>query len=571
MANAAETGWGVGEGDGSARQLRPADSAPVSPTLAELVAAADTDQVPVLRALLQMSHAVLCARYFDEALEAIAHHSMLALGAASVSISRWEHQDNVLRTLINVGDLAPGEERWPDDELYPVTGDHKVLRLLQQGLPYINSIDSTDCTAEDLVTLLKVGKECELAVPVMHEDTMWGEIWATGVDGRRFGPDDVQVLQAIAAHTAVAIGRSELFSAVWSQAFEDPLTGLANRRRLDEIFDEMEIDEVHPALLVCDLDGFKAVNDRHGHPAGDELLRTVADALNRTAASTAGSLVARMGGDEFCIVLPRSSLADAEHFAVTATRCITELAGRDISLSWGASVYGSAVNTGPALFGAADSGLLQSKRLGPGRFSVGVVDTDTRGVPSGAVRSRGSDAARLAPDIVPQVVDILDAHGPSTPAAALQILAFQICKTVNAAAWAVSITTDDGGGVRSMQGIESSRDRVSGLRVLAVSDDSTYRLADYPATSRAIQTGEPFLAAVDLPESDPSEVALLEQLGYVAVLGVAATDGTDHYLLEIFSDTGSGELAAIQPHARVLANYCCNPHVRHDQPKPNQP
>jgi diguanylate cyclase (GGDEF)-like protein len=532
----------------------------VDPTFSDLLQAADSTQVHVLRALLQMSHSVLCAHYFDEALEAIAHHSLTALGAASVSISRWERQDKVLRTLINVGDLGDGEEHWPEDELYPDT-DREVMQLLQQGLPYIIAIDDPGRTPQELETLTRLGKESEIAVPVMHNDAMWGELWAAGVNGRRFGPDDVQVLQAIAAHTAVAIGRSELFSAVWRQAFEDPLTGLANRRGVDEVFDDMDIDEVRPALLVCDLDGFKEVNDRHGHPAGDALLCTVADALADAAAQAPGSLVARMGGDEFCIVLPGCTLEDAERLAVTATRTIIEQAGQHVSLSWGAAIYSPLIATGPTLTATADAALLHSKRLGPGRFSVGVADQEP--APTAGIRRRGDDASprqRLA-ELVPRMVEVLDVNRPATATAALEILAVQVCNAIDAAAWSVSVTTGDGTGMRARRGVESSRDDASGLRVLVTSTDIEYQLADYPATARAIATGTPFLAAVDLAESDPNEVALLEELGYRAVLGVVAADRSHHYLLEIYSDTGHRELTQAMPFVRVLANYCCRTHT----------
>ena len=82
-----------------------------------------------------------------------------------------------------------------------------------------------------------------------------GELWATGAGGRRFGLDDIQLLQAIAAHVAVAIGRTELFSMVWRYAFEDPLTGLANRRKIDEWTVLDEGGQSRPAVLVCDVDG----------------------------------------------------------------------------------------------------------------------------------------------------------------------------------------------------------------------------------------------------------------------------------------------------------------------------
>lgn len=527
------------------------------PAMSELLDGAGTERVDVLRSLLHMSQAVLRARYFDEVLEVVAHHTLSVLDAASVSISRWERDEDVLRTLINTGKLGPGEEPWPENETYPVDVDRRIMQLLRQGLPYIHSID--DPSPDGSSVLWTVQKESELAVPVMYNDAMWGELWVSGTDGRRFGADDVQLLQAIAAHMAVAVGRSQLFSTVWRQAFEDPLTGLANRRGLDQAFADMTVEEVRPALLVCDLDGFKDVNDQRGHPAGDALLRTVADALAATASALPGSVVARLGGDEFCVVLPRHGLKDAETFAVAATRAIIERAGEPISLSWGAAVSGAPVADGPALVAAADTALLQSKRLGPGRFSTGIADDNP--VPAAGVRRRGVLPV-LTVDLAAHVTGLLDRYPPQTPAQALQILAVQVCNVAGAAAWSLSVVTDDGQGIRAYRGVESARDGVSGLRVLAAPQDTEFALADYPATARALATGVPFLASVDLPESDPAEVALLEELGYRAVLVVTADDGTTRYTVEIYSDTGHTELAAVMAQVRVLAAFCCAPRRR---------
>ena len=86
-----------------------------------------------LRAVLRVSQAVLGAHRLDEALEVIAAESLAALDAASFSISRWERERGVLRTLINVGELGPGEERWPHDEQYPLAEYGEVAELLRQG------------------------------------------------------------------------------------------------------------------------------------------------------------------------------------------------------------------------------------------------------------------------------------------------------------------------------------------------------------------------------------------------------------------------------------------------------
>src|ERR1700733_14027431 len=105
---------------------------------------ADAAELPVLRALLRISQAVMRATFFDEALEVIAEQTLLALGGASVSISRWEPQIDAVRTLINVGALGQDEERWPDNELYSAAGDEPVSRLLHTGLPYFIAIDDDD-------------------------------------------------------------------------------------------------------------------------------------------------------------------------------------------------------------------------------------------------------------------------------------------------------------------------------------------------------------------------------------------------------------------------------------------
>ena len=79
------------------------------------------------------------------------------------------------------------------------------------------------------------------------------------------------------------------------------------------------------------------------------------------------------------------------------------------------------------------------------------------------------------------------------------------------------MTTEDGMGIRTIRGVHSVRDQISGLSVLRKVDTTTvYPLADYPATARVVASGEVFLAAIDLDDSDPAEIALLNRLGYRA-------------------------------------------------------
>jgi diguanylate cyclase (GGDEF)-like protein len=403
-----------------------------------------------------------------------------------------------------------------------------------------------------------LNKYSELAVPVMYMGAMWGELWATGAERRLFGPDDVRLLQAIAAQISVAIGTSELFSEVSRYAYQDPLTGLANRRRLDECLHELGDTAGNHTLLLCDLDGFKEVNDREGHFTGDALLRGVADVLGDVASGFQASLVARLGGDEFCVVLPAASLSEAERFAHAASGQIARELRPDVSVCWGVAADDSQKGTGHELIAAADAALLDAKRLGPGRVRLRALGD--RGLPAGVDRRRGfaRSGRRVTDDVVPRFVGLLDTIRPSSTLAALELLARELSTSLSAAGWTISVTTDDQTAIRAARGVASTLDPSSGLRVLGPPKDKDvlYTLAAYPSVARAIAEGSGFVAGVDLCGSDPAEVRVLRDLGYRAVLAVGIVDGPRGYLVEIYRDNDHTELLSVAPHARVLAHYC---------------
>lgn len=163
------------------------------------------------------------------------------------------------------------------------------------------------------------------------------------------------------------------------RAMHDPLTGLANRTLLQEVLQSVleqpgVIDRV--AVLACDLDGFKEINDRYGHAAGDEVLVHVAGVLR--AATARRGTVSRLGGDEFVVVVqdpdgPRAvfEVATAIHAALhepvrVARRRLNVAASIGIALASPDLVEGGA----PSLLAAADAALYRAKAAGRGRTEV---------------------------------------------------------------------------------------------------------------------------------------------------------------------------------------------------------
>lgn len=514
-----------------------------------------TTEQPVILAMLKISEAVAGANSFDEVLEVIAEQALVAVGAASLSVSRWEDDHSALRTLINVGDLGRHERRWPVDELYFYSGtDPQVTALLEHGHPYTNAIDAEDCPPSARRLLQELGKETELAVPVMCGDAVWGELWATGTGDRRFDHGDAQVLQAVAAQTAVALGRSELFSTVWAYAFEDPLTGIPNRRALDLRLADIDCATGPVAMLMCDLDGFKRVNDRDGHPAGDDLLRRVGATLADLVESTGGeAMVARLGGDEFCVLLPDSDLKAAQAFAERATRALRDVLDPSVGVSWGAALASSDSPRGRDLLAASDAALMESKRQGSARFSTTVT---TRPVLGGFGRRAHDGDRREGDQLIDIVVRYLQVNEHVSTIEALEMLATQVQYAFDCAAWAVSVVSDDGLLVQTPRKVDSIYRPDSGLTVLTDLGLWSAELADYPATAQALADQSTFVAAVGLPGSDVAETALLVDLGYRAVLGLGVRSSDRQYLLELFDHHGHEKLVAIAPLVQVLATFC---------------
>lgn len=184
------------------------------------------------------------------------------------------------------------------------------------------------------------------------------------------------VIVAIDVVIGIAAAAQALFGAEQHHrktAVLDPLTGLLNRqgleRRFEELAEQARLMNAPVSVLMCDVDHFKAINDSHGHAAGDAVLRDVAYELRKQLRSF--ELIYRIGGEEFLVVLPGaempSALALGNKLCEAARNCSSR--GLTVTLSVGvAALRGSEVKF-RAMFDAADQALYCAKRDGRDRVA----------------------------------------------------------------------------------------------------------------------------------------------------------------------------------------------------------
>jgi diguanylate cyclase (GGDEF)-like protein len=183
-------------------------------------------------------------------------------------------------------------------------------------------------------------------------------------------------LELVARRASDRIGFMRAFARSEIQASTDPLTGLPNRRALEDDVRRLVLAGTPYALAFGDLDHFKRINDLHGHGAGDEALRVFADVLRRGLRP--GDLFGRYGGEEFVIVLPNCEepevLRILERIREQLGIALIEASSPTFTVSFGVAPRQAAPRF-EAMISIADAALLQAKASGRNRVVVAGLET----------------------------------------------------------------------------------------------------------------------------------------------------------------------------------------------------
>lgn len=396
-----------------------------------------------------------------------------------------------------------------------------------------------------------------LDVPVLLRGQVWGRIQAVRIPGRRaFDAGDLSFLEAISAQVATAIARAEHVTELTQLAFEDALTGLANRRALDRWL-EPALARAHEAehdmaLLICDLDHLKILNDRQGHSVGDEALLHVAETITAVGRQHPDHFVARLSGDEFCLVLPDCSLGRARELAERVHGMIEVGDGAQITISSGLAVLSGTDGRAEELMSAADGALFSAKRAGRGRLSV-ASDAFSDAGPGGghwsAARAyRGRSSGPQGVGFIDDGLAALDALGVAPPQERLEAMLMAAVGGLDATAWSLSHVAPSSDRLQTLSAID-----LRGGNPKIIPDHDEYSLRSYPETERLLKEGGAFEVRVDDKTADRSERRLLVELGYDRLLAVGVPTPVGAWLIELYGDARSLPLLPMAATLRVLA------------------
>jgi len=324
--------------------------------------------------LNDMSAMLQTCQTSEEAFSTISHFVPKFFPDDSGALYLLRNSKNLLSSVTTWGQFPPTEEMFPPDDCWAVRSGrvHQVVDPDSElRCKHIGTSDS--------------GASALLCVPLMAQGVSLGilhvRFMSCSIQGRE--AEGLRVKQrlaiAVAENLSLALANLKLHEKLQNQAIRDPLTGLYNRRYLEETMDR----EVHRsrrlkaplAVVMMDLDHFKTFNDTFGHGAGDALLGALAHVI--TAGIRSEDIACRHGGEEFLLVLPGATLETTRERAENIRQAVKALQvkyqGRFLkstTISLGVAIFPDHGHTAEEIITAADAALYRAKQAGRDRVEI---------------------------------------------------------------------------------------------------------------------------------------------------------------------------------------------------------
>ena len=340
---------------------------------AQEAAAAERQRVSVGH-LLRLTASLAERRTIGEMLDAVCHGIRDALGFEKVAVA-LEGEQRMLELRSTVGmtdDELARLSRVPLDAVAPLLDpalERDGVVLLERGDAQARVDPSLRGASFGRLNGrgARAWEQHVLIVPLRdREGDLEGAVWVDDPRDRLLpSSETLQALRAFANHAMSAVESARQLELMRHLAEHDPLTGLRNRRGLQEHIDAEIARTGTVAVMVCDLDNFKRVNDTLGYVEGDEALRRFAGVL-----AAAGGRAARLGGEEFAVVLPdcdeEAALAAGERVRAGVAAAFHDFPW-PVTTSVGVAVSGPGAEDASQLLRAATRAVFGAKRLGRDR------------------------------------------------------------------------------------------------------------------------------------------------------------------------------------------------------------
>ena len=355
-------------------------------------------------------------------------------------------------------------------------------------------------------------------LPLRANGKELGALVGTGGGTEPVDASSLDTAAVLAAHSAASLDAAIALQRERQSAVTDALTGVLNRRGLEERL-EVEVADAQArrlplSLIVFDCDDFKEINDRAGHEFGDALLREVADVLARSLPEDA--IAARLGGDEFVVTLLGAGAEVAEALGARIRSVLAAGltdAGFPLRLSGGISTYPFDGASPTTLLRAADQALYAAKVAGKDRiasFRQVVAREELTPTPDSVA---AADERRRRPHADGSVLaDALTAvralEGEDTADGVLN----RLCKAL------VFVVGATGCSVSRVVGNYLVDATEHALREISLGQEAAYRISDFPLTEETLRQGEPRTVSFLEHEVDSAEAFILRELGMNAML-----------------------------------------------------